>query len=122
MFQKVAQQMDMRLLSFFFVELFWTSPIPVEHQKIMLGGIAQMMVGDKRGNVEFDKCGYTSGSGLAVMTIEQGAKPHIPRPSPNRLDNLGNMSEGWSPAIAKAQQVRLGAGRSYAYFSSVGRA
>ena len=70
--------------------------IPVEHQKLLLGGIAQIMVGDKRDNLEYGTCGWASNTGLAVMTAEQGAKPHIPRESPHRLDNKGTMTEGWS--------------------------
>ena len=70
---------------------------PAEHQKLLMGGIAQLMVADKRGPIEFGTCGWTTGLGLAVMTAEQGAKPHVPRPSPNRLDNRGTWSEGWNP-------------------------
>ena len=54
------------------------------------------MVGDKRDNLQYATCGWASNVGLAVMTAEQGAKPHIPRASPNRLDNKGTFSEGWS--------------------------
>ncbi|KAK9867137.1 hypothetical protein WJX84_001859 [Apatococcus fuscideae] len=40
--------------------------IPIEHQKVVLSGIGQLAVGDKRSNIGFSSCGSTNGVGLAV--------------------------------------------------------
>ncbi|KAK9816396.1 hypothetical protein WJX74_006607 [Apatococcus lobatus] len=40
--------------------------IPVEHQKVVLSGIGQLAVADKRSNIGFSSCGSTNGVGLAV--------------------------------------------------------
>lgn len=40
--------------------------IPIEHQKVMLSGINQIVVGDKRTNIGFASCGTASGVQLAV--------------------------------------------------------
>ena len=40
--------------------------IPVDEQKLMLGGFSQLVVGDKRTNIKFGSCGMTEGLGLTV--------------------------------------------------------
>ncbi|KAF5835884.1 hypothetical protein DUNSADRAFT_6697 [Dunaliella salina] len=41
--------------------------IPVDAQKVMLAGIGDMVLGDKRTNIGYTYCGSTSNFGLATM-------------------------------------------------------
>ena len=42
--------------------------VPAEHQKVMLSGINQIVMGDKRTNVGFTACGSANGVQMAVGT------------------------------------------------------
>ncbi|KAK9830083.1 hypothetical protein WJX72_009683 [[Myrmecia] bisecta] len=42
--------------------------VPAEHQKVMLAGIGQLVMADKRTNIQFGSCGQTGGMQLAVMS------------------------------------------------------
>jgi len=67
--------------------------IPVEHMKLRLGGISQIMFGDKRTNIAHGTCGATSNTGLTFTAAEQGVKPHVPLPTSNRVDNKGTWTD-----------------------------
>lgn len=67
--------------------------LPVEFIKLRLGAINQVMFSDKRSNIVHGTCGATSGVGLTHVAATNGVKPHIPLPSPNRMDNNGNWTD-----------------------------
>lgn len=51
--------------------------VPPEHQKILLGALDQLMLGDKRTNIKFGTCGRTVGlemSGDQVSRLGPGVK------------------------------------------------
>lgn len=85
--------------------------LPAGAQKLMLGAFSQLVVADKRApGLRFGTCGTTEGMGLAyevrVHTVsaaarltpaqaaKSGVKAHVPPPTANRLDNLGNWGAG----------------------------
>ena len=40
--------------------------VPVGEQKVMLAGLDELMMGDKRTNIKFGKCGTSSTAGMAI--------------------------------------------------------
>jgi len=78
-------------------KLFTATGVPIEFQKVMMGGIAEMYMGDTRTNLKYSSCGSTQGpAGLAVKFSQEGIEPPIPNPTPNRADNNGNWTEEWT--------------------------
>ena len=71
--------------------------VPVEFQKVMMGGIAEMYMGDMRTNIKYASCGSTQGpAGLATKFAAEGVEPPTPNPTPNRADNNGTWTEDWT--------------------------
>lgn len=71
--------------------------VPIEFQKVMMGGIAEMYMGDLRTNIKYASCGSTQGpAGLAVKFAKEGVEPPTPNPTPNRADNNGSWTEDWT--------------------------
>merc|ERR1711920_91417 len=71
--------------------------VPAEFQKVMMGGIAEMYMGDLRTNLKYTACGTTQGpAGLAVKFAKEGVEPPTPNPTPNRADNNGTWTESWT--------------------------
>lgn len=44
--------------------------VPIEHVKVMLSGINQIVMGDKRTNIGYSSCGYANSVQLAVEKAE----------------------------------------------------
>jgi hypothetical protein len=44
--------------------------VPFEHVKVMLSGINQIVMGDKRTNIGYSSCGYANSVQLAVEKAE----------------------------------------------------
>eukprot|EP00877_Chromochloris_zofingiensis_P014037 jgi/Chrzof1/8888/Cz03g28020.t1 len=48
-------------------QLLLTTGVPIEHQKVMLSGINQVVMADKRSSLKFSHCGTASSMYFAVM-------------------------------------------------------